>query len=185
MLVSDIFVRQNSRKWILSGFADSVIIIGKLFNSFGELLSSLELTNSKIFNEWIVNHKWNYATSNNISCIDIVNPYITSLGSQISWVTVRQKHQLYHQTKVQSVQLQHLYQRSWNLSEMEAWAYKMAKDKFLVPPLSPSEKDNFVEIEESLRNVRLLERRRIILVRKLAGEWLKVQSTKFVCPSSL
>ena len=44
MPVSDIFVRQNSRKCILSKFADSVIII-KTFNSFGELLSSLETTN--------------------------------------------------------------------------------------------------------------------------------------------
>ena len=33
-----------------AGFAKSVIIVGKLFSSFDELLSSLELTNSKIFN---------------------------------------------------------------------------------------------------------------------------------------
>ena len=31
------------------GFAKSVIVVGELFSSFDELLSSLELTNSKIF----------------------------------------------------------------------------------------------------------------------------------------
>ena len=41
------FVWLISRKDFISGIADSVIIIRKIFRSFDELLSSLELITSK------------------------------------------------------------------------------------------------------------------------------------------
>ena len=44
---------------------------------------------------------------NNILCIDIVNPYIKSLGFTDIMSDSKEKHQLYHQTQVQLVRLQH------------------------------------------------------------------------------
>ena len=56
------------------GFAKSVIVVGKLFSSFDELLSSLELnkfsTSELLITSEIVKHQ-----------IDIVNPYIKLLGT--------------------------------------------------------------------------------------------------------
>ena len=54
MPVSDQFVWLISRKDFLSRIVDSVIIIEKIFGSFGELLSSWELNNSKFIGNLMV-----------------------------------------------------------------------------------------------------------------------------------
>ena len=60
----------------------TVSLLLETFDSFGELLSSLEITNSKnvqLINCWSLVKLWNIKQY--ISCIDIVNPYFKSLGS--------------------------------------------------------------------------------------------------------
>ena len=78
----------------------------KHFDSFGELLSSLEITNSKfstselLITSEIVEHQ-------TIFCVLILWILTSNYwGLQISWVTGKRKHQLYHQTRVQPVQQQ-------------------------------------------------------------------------------
>ena len=108
-IVSRSVINLSSRTQESAFWADLLIVSSSLetFDSFDELLSSLEITDlkfstsellitSEIVKHWTIFHAlilW-ILTSNHWDL-------------RISWVTVRRKHQLYHQVKVQLVRQQH------------------------------------------------------------------------------